>query len=289
MSSFEEWLNQEFKERGFRIEEATLLPEVGLDYWHSTILDKSNFPISGGFASTKTQARKIAISEFLERKAFYEASSLSEDERKRWGLNVIPTACGFAAGFDKINTVLRALSEACERWVMSKWIDDGFYIEEIPACEIVLDPISHFFAKQFVEVKYYKKSVEVFFQGKFVKIEVAQTMGLTEHGIFPGSSAQINDGSIWQHSLLESYRHLLVVKNNTVGNDKFPGNKVLFFSNNKDIALLQIAKADKKEWPMPEVILEKVESKHHAECFIARIVLKGWKSWHLGPIERFLY
>ena len=62
MSSFEDWLNQEFKERGFRIEEATLLPEIGLDYWHSTILDKSTYPISGGFASSRMQARKIAMS-----------------------------------------------------------------------------------------------------------------------------------------------------------------------------------------------------------------------------------
>jgi hypothetical protein len=289
MSSFEDWLNEEFKVQGFRIEEASLLSETGFDYWHSTILDKNTLPISGGFSSTRMQARKIAIAEFLERKTFREISSQSEDARKKWGFDIIPTACGFAAGFDKINTTLRALSEACERWVMSKWIDEGFLIEEIPANEIKLDPASQFFAKQFVEVKYYKKKITVFFQGKLIEIEVAQTMALTENGVFPGSSAQVNDGTIWQHSLLESYRHLLLVKNNTVGRDCFPGNKIIFFSANKDTALSQITRANKKEWPIPEIIFERVESKHHAECFVARIILKGWKSWHLGPIDRFLY
>lgn len=287
--TFDEWLNDEFKKQGLRLEEACLLPEVGLDYWHSTILDRNVFPISGGFASNKIQSRKIAIAEYLERKAFREIAAQTEDDRKKWGLNVIPTACGFAAGFDKTNTVMRALSEACERWVMSKWIDDEYYIEEIPANQIQLDSISQFFSKQFKEVKYYKKNITIFFQGKFVEIEVAQTMGLTENGIFPGSSAQLNDGTIWQHSLLESYRHLLAVRNNSVGNDKFPGNKVVFFASNKHLALTKISQANKKEWPLPEIIFERVESMHHHECFIARIIFKNWKSWHLGPIERFLY
>lgn len=289
MNSLVNWFNNEFNINGCRIEEASLFPEIGIDYWHSTVLDKRNLPIAGGFASDKMHARKISFAEYLERKAFYTISSQPENVRKSWGLNIIPTACGFAAGFDQMNTILRALSEACERWVMSKWIDEGFFIEEIPKDQIRLDPVSTFFADQFVEVKYYRKIITVFFHGKFINIEIAQTMGITKDGIFPGSSAQINDGSIWQHSLLESYRHLLIVKNNTVGNDHFPANKVIYFSKNKDVAFAQIDKASKKTWPTPEVIFKKIESIHHEECFIARVIIGGWTSWHEGPITRFLY
>lgn len=288
MNSFELWLDQQFQEKGFRIEEASLLADHSLDYWHSTILDRDTFPVAGGFASDRMQARKIAIAEFLERKTFREISQ-SDDEKKKWGLDLIPTACGFAAGFDRTNTILRALFEACERWVMSKWIDDGFYIEEIPSDKINLDPVSQFFAKKFIEVKFYKKKINVFFHGKIIEVEVAQTMGFTKEGIFPGSSAQVNDGSIWQHSLLESYRHLLAIQNNTVGFDKFPGDKALFFSKNKDIAISQIKNANQEKWPIPEVIFERIESKHHEQCYVGRVILKGWRSWHEGPLERFLY
>lgn len=291
MGKFEEWLTQEFQQQKIRLEEANLFPEIGLDYWHSTVVSSHNIPISGGFGFDRHYARKIALAEYLERMSVVEITN-TISEHAKWGADLIPTACGFAAGFDKNNTILRALGEACERWVLSNWIDNQLFIEELSANEINLDPAAIFFSNQFSQVRYFKKKLKIFFQGMLVDVTVAQTTAFTEDGAFPGSSVQVinnDDKFLWQHSLLESYRHLLAIKNNPAGHDKFPANKVMFFSKNKEIAIEQIKSAKNKNWPLPETILERVESRFDNEAFIARIILRGWKSWHEGPIERFLY
>lgn len=288
MAGFKTWLDREFTDKKILLEEATLLPDTGIEFWHATVLTNDEFAISGGFHADRIQARKIALVEYFERKMVRELAKDPNDHGE-WGFDLIPTACGFAAGFNKRNTVYRALAEAAERWVMSKWIDEGFFIEEVAEDAIEFDKVSCFLKAPFREVRYFKKNIRIFFQGEIVEINVAQTMGITETGIFPGSSAQINNNCIWQHALLESFRHFQGVQNNTSGLDQFPHNKVRFFAENKELALAQIEKANKKEWPNPQITLERVKSFYNEEVFLARIIFDGWRSWHEGSIERFLY
>lgn len=272
-----------------KIEESIFFQSPEYQFWHSVVIDRLGNPISGGFSVDKMQARKIALSEFIERKKVHEIFNFSDKSKIKWGLDLIPTACGFAAGFNLQNTIQRSINEAVERWVMSKWIDDGCYIEQIPQNKIQnLDPASEFFVSQFDEVLFFKKEVILQVNDQFQKITVGQTMGLTEFGIFPGSSAQFNNGQVWQHALLESYRHFLGVQNNP-DFSTFPGNKVLFFANNKQIALNQINKATKEIWPVPEIILHQHQSFESDSYFLARTIINGWRSWNSGPIERFLY
>lgn len=273
------------------IEEAKIFGNSGSEWWHSAIIEPDRNPIAGGFAADRFQARKIAIAEFLERKKFVELTTSAESVKQDWGIDIIPTACGFAAGFDKHNTVFRSIFEATERWVMSKWIDEKFYIEETPYPQIApsLDAISLFFVNQFKSVKFFEKKILLPINNKHFQITVGQTMALTEEGIFPGSSAQYTGGNIWQHALLESFRHLLAVSNNPKRENKFPDNKIFFFSKNKDIALKQISQADKKNWPSPEIKLHKIEPQLDGKYFIARTILVGWQPWNAGPLERFLY
>lgn len=282
----ENYIERIIIENYLKIEEALIYKTSNFEYWHSTVIDKFEIPISGGFSSDRMTARKIAISELIEKLEF---DKLKLSINSEWGLDLIPTACGFAAGFNLQNTIQRSINEAVERWVMSKWIDDGYYIEKIPKNRIQnLDPASEFFVSQFDEVLFFKKEVMLQVNDQFQKITVGQTMGITEFGIFPGSSAQFNNGQVWQHALLESYRHFLGVQNNP-DFSTFPGNKVLFFAKNKQIALNQINKATKESWPVPEIILHQHQSFESDSYFLARTIINGWSSWNSGPIERFLY
>ena len=160
----EKLISELFQNGELQIQETNFLPECGLDFWQSVILNIPNQTvISAGFHKDKMQSRKIAIAEYLERTRFTEFRKSSEEIQKKWGLNLIPTACGFAAGFQKENTIRRSIGEAAERWVMSKWIDDDLLIEEIPS-EIVtskLDKISQFFVSQFEQVLFFKKNSSI--------------------------------------------------------------------------------------------------------------------------------
>ena len=275
---------------GLYFEEALVLKDESTEFWHSTLVDKERNPISAGFAQNRMYARKIATAEFLERSSFREIARLSEEIRKSWGLDLIPTACGFAAGFDLHTTIKRSVAEATERWVMSKWIDEGFYIEELNSSvvEANLDVVSKLLVTKFDRILYYRKEILVPLGTDFIKVQVGQTMAILGNGIYPGSSAQTTGGNLWQHALIESYRHLLLVKNNPV-QTKFTENKIRFFSKNVSVALLQIENASSTSWPIPQIAIHKSILVHRTNHFLARTIFAGWTSWHLGPIERFLY
>lgn len=276
---------------GCSLEESRVFGESGVDFWHCIVLRNDNFPLAGGFAQDRMQARKIALAEYLERKTYHSIIKADDATRIEWGINLIPTACGFAAGFDKKNTILRSIREAAERWVMSKWIDDGFWIEEISPERLVntLDPASLFFISNFSEVRFFKKHILLEVNGMPLEIAVAQTMACTENGIFPGSSAQLTGGNIWQHALLESFRHYLFVKNSPVRENVFPDEKIRYFAKNKEVAIAQISKAKSLDWPSPKISFHKQESFLNNQYFVARTILPGWESWHLGSLDRFLY
>jgi hypothetical protein len=276
---------------GFKIEEAPFFPDTGVSFWHSNILDSSGHSKGAGFGSERLYARKVAVAEFLERRTVREISKRPNAERDAWGMGLIPTACGFAAGFEKSNTIIRSLSEATERWVMSKWIDDNCSIEEVPVASVShdLDEVSRFIVSQFQDVRLFKKVVRLDFGNLPVEVCVAQTFGLLDEGIYPGSSAQAAVGPIWQHAFLESFRHLLFVRNNPIRPNRFPDDKIHFFSKNASVAISQIDRPKTGLWPEPKVEFHRVEHFAAHGFFLARTILSGWTSWHLGPTTRFLY
>ncbi|RZJ34841.1 MAG: hypothetical protein EOO18_08245 [Chryseobacterium sp.] len=276
---------------GYHFEEAMIFPDEAIPFWHSSIMDSKGNSISSGFGAEKFYARKIAIAEYLERRHFREIANGPETIKKKWGIPIISTACGFAGGFDRKNAILRSLGEAAERWVMSKWIDDGFYIQELHLHEIEkeLDPVSKFIVRKFDRVLFYRHTVSFNFGNLPIKVEVGQTMGLSDEGIFPGSSAQILGGSVWQHALVESFRHFLFVKNNPRRPGRFPDDKIHYFASNASVALNRIQAAENIHWPNPELILQADESFLDGSFFLSRSIFGGWKSWNEGPIERFLY
>lgn len=278
-----------FLNKKIEIEEYNLLDRAGEDFWHSVILvDK--VPLSGGCGITKQQSRKIAYSEYLERTKFIEISTNQDCQKKLWGLDIIPTGCGFAAGFDLRNTIIRSLGEAVERWVISKWVDEGYILNEKKQSEVIsnLDRASLWYLNQFDDVRFYFKEIIIGFDNAYYTFLIGITICMNGNGIYMGSSAQYNCGNIWQHALVESYRHFRIA--NTESPIKsFPYNRILFFSKNAKTALNRIANAKNKNWPMPEVIFHKNEYFSNDNFFLSRTIINGWKSWHLGELERFVY
>lgn len=279
-----------FNESGLKLEEFNLLREVGLDYWHTCILDASGKVISGGFGEGKSISRKIALSEYFERVKVKQLLAMGKSTYVEWGLDQIPTGCGFAVGFDENNVRLRSVGEAIERWVLSKWIDENFRITEISYEEVYagLDPVSRWLSEQFDQVRFFEKDVIVLFDDEFHKFKIGITVGKKDGGAFLGSSAKISSANIWQHSLLESFRHVLI-KMNSAPQKSFPDNRIRYFACNYNSAALQISCATKNTWSMPQISFHKLKFFDAENFFLARTIIRGWTSWHLGPTDRFLY
>lgn len=276
---------------GHWLEEVNALPSSEAPFWHCTVVDKAGQPVAAGFSSKKNLARKIATSEYLERTAYTELCKSEESTFRNWGLHLIPTACGFASGFDRNNTMLRSIAEAAERWVMSQWIQGGYFIEELSLEDVKseLDATSLSILEQFEKVHFYRKKIKVPVFGRPLALTVVHTVGLVNGGAFPGASAQTTGGNIWQHALIESLRHLLMARNNADRRTCFPDNKVYFFAENGPVALQQIAAAQKREWPKPKIAFHRSEHFPDRGHFLARTIFEGWRSWDEGPIDEFLY
>ncbi len=273
-----------------KLQEYSLNSQTGFDYWHSCLMDINNLPVSGGFGCDKHTSRKIALAEFLERDAYKSISSSDYQIQKKWGLDLMPTGCGFAAGFNHNNTIIRSVGEAVERWVISKWIDEGHLMDSVTDVHAlsVLDPISNWFYRQFDKVYFYKKEIIVMLHNEFYKFQIGATIGRKNSGVYVGYSAQINDNNLWQHALLESFRHFLIEKNNNPINI-FPDNRIRFFGKNADYALSKIPQNSQSLWPIPKIIHFECEENSQIGFFLARTIIDGWKSWHLGGDDRFLY
>lgn len=288
-----DFIEKIFFENKLRLMESNLKSNIGEEYWHVVVLEKNDRPISGGFHKSKKNARKIAFAEFLERD-FYRKIHQNKKMIKEWGIDLISTGCGFAAGFEKDNTIKRSLNEAIERWVMSQWVDNSYHIEQIQYDEIQceLTAASKYFISFFKDVMFFKKDILIEIGGAFHKITVVKTMGISEVGIFPGSSSHGNGNQslLWEHAILESFRHYLAVKNNSTNrNFLFPENKVHYFSKNKDKGIKAIKDATNKHWPTPKIKFFNTFSEKNNNYFISRFIVDGWRSWNEGPIDRFLF
>lgn len=215
----------------YTLQEYNLLEQAGLEYWHTNILDANKVSFSAGFGNNKEISRKIAYSEFLERTKFRELKNSDEFTKTLWGLDKINTACGFAAGFDETNTITRSIGEALERWVLSKWIDENFAMTQALPSQLTakLDAASKWFSSQFDEMLFFQKDILIFVNINPMIFSICATVGFKNGGAYLGSSVKSGSNPNWQHALLESFRHVLLVKNSQE-TGRFPDNKVRYFS-----------------------------------------------------------
>lgn len=272
------------------LQEYNLIDQIGQEFWH-TVIKVDGVALSGGHGVDKNHSRSVAVAEYLERSEFFKISKADTTIKKNWGLNIIPTGCGFAAGFNQRNTIIRSISEALERWALSMWVDEGYILPEYDANSIFDEnkKPALWYKSQFDSVRFFGKEFVVEVSGNFLKINIVVSVCFKDSGVFMGSAAGINKDLLWTHALIESYRHFRIANTHTAEEAPFPFNRILFFSQNADLVKNYLKSFNKSDWKKPNLIFNHCAEFENGSYFLARSIFDGWKSWNLGGQERFLY
>lgn len=254
--------------------------------WNCTAYSIEQNAISGGTDIDKDIALRICIAEALER-TFFRTIAKSE-LRNSFMIDDFPSTCGFACGFDNDKTKLRAVCEGLERWAWSKWIDDGFYIEQIQVKNHITS-ITKELASRFEENYYFTKSFNlnnnVYTFGVF--------LGFKKNGVFAGSRVCLQSDDPWQHSVIEASRNLknfeYAQSNNQFESTQIVRKRALYFGQNRQDAILKIKSCQKKGWPEPKIMMLQQFNTGQTDVYLWRCLMYDWIAWHLGDEKRFVY
>jgi ribosomal protein S12 methylthiotransferase accessory factor YcaO len=253
--------------------------------FQSSVVLNDGYCIGSGFSQNKITARKIALFEAIERKAFFNI--YKSELKSAYLADEFPTTCGFAVGTDAKSARDRALAEAVERWLRSKWIDEGYALVELPLQSLDLNSIEKHFIDHFEEVRLFVHSCEIEVDQTLETVDSVIVVGLTTAGAFVGSKSILNDKAPLLSALVEAWRHLRLSESVT---QKDPEMAVIkYFAKNKDVALYQISVAKKSSLSNPELrILKEVDIPiEGVYCF--RALCKDFRGWHGDEVTRFVY
>lgn len=255
-----------------------------LGYCASAILT-DGYCIGSGFSIDSQVAKQIALSEALERQIVFELT-LAHNAEKKYLLDEYPSTCGFSVGLDKESTKQRAVAEAVERWLISKWIDDHYFLPEQKIDFHSLTSVDNFFANHFSEIKYFTHQCKVQVGAEDLIVSSIITIGLTEHGAFYGGKSAVNQSPSMTSALVESWRHLRLSEASSQPTKLVV---VKHYSKNKESALAQIDMATKTDWPQPKIrlLVEIPTGVDGYFCF--RCLCENFKGWHGQDINRFIY
>lgn len=271
----------DFKE----IQESPLILEGKEVAYQASVVLKDNYPLGTGFSLDPAEAKLIALSEAIERKTVLQL--ISSSQKSEFLLDEYPTSCGFAVGTDRESSLQRAVAEAVERWLRSKWIDEGFAQSEFQLDVSNLNPIEKYFASFFSNVRFFAHSCSILFQGKTETVNSVTVVGLTEKGAFVGSKSKVGKKAPLLSALVEAWRHL---KLSMQTQDNMPELKIInFFAENKDLALMQIERAKKTPFPSPKVRLVKEVPVPIDGVCCYRVLCEDYLGWHGPNITRFVY
>jgi hypothetical protein len=258
--------------------------------WHSTVLTKSKVAVGGGTHKDRPTARRIAIAEFIERSLFLKLLT-DQTEVKRFGLNLIPTTSGFAAGFDANSTRFRSLCEGLERWAWSMWIDKHFKFDSVqPVFE---NPLVVKLLEPFISYKAYRKVLMVRGPGFEQRLVIGILLGFTEQGVFAGSRVTSEIDDLWTHAAIEVWRNhnnfeVSYSQNKAVENLGWLERRVTYFGKNRDEAMRQINLATKGDLPVAEIHLN-LGIEPYKGIHLWRTLCKDFVPWHMGSDSRFVY
>ena len=264
------------------LEESPLKTAGDIQAWQVTAFDKNNSPNGSGFAKDLEAARKIAVAEFIERK-FVQVLRQSPD-RDQWRLQTNPTSCGFAAGYDPLNTKIRSVGEALERWALSQWMDFNCPLDAIS--NLPSSSVNSQLLKSFDELKSFKKDFVVRIDNSLISFELCVLVAFKDSGAYMGCAVRNTIEEAFAHSLVEAQRHLIISQQDR-NFELFPYNRIKYFSSNKAVAIKLLESSKIGIWPLPQIDFQK---EYHNDLFcICRTILKDWVRWELGPENKLLY
>ncbi len=271
-----------------RLEESPIVVDGQNVGWHVSAIG-SKGALGGGLSTELETAKRIAIAETIEREVVRQIND--SDLKSLFMLDKYPTSCGFAAGFESKATRLRAISEAVERWAWSKWIDDGFLLPSLKVTRNELQPLERYFFDSFDEVLFYSITIKTELIPNFLPaVEFGVVLGVKGSGVFPGSRIATRKSDLWQHSLIEAWRHMHIFGQNLNREQlEFPVDRIVFFGKNCQSALFQIESAKNDDWPKPEQLLVKQFKTQDENVFVWRSLMKDYVGWEKNNKTRFVY
>lgn len=279
-------INPDFKE----IEEAPVYLNSQVVGWHSHIMNQSGVAVAGGCASEKPIARRIAVAELVERHVF---DQLVANNLKNFNLELFPTTCGFAAGFESKPTMMRSMCEAVERWAVAKWADEELYLDQVYLDSEELSQLSISLLNEFERVLFFKKTFNVNFQNSSLELTFGAAVGLSGTGAFLGTRVCSVHESPWEHGLIEAWRHLGMYKKakKNIRTDDLYLNRVLYFGNHAEAFLSKMnQKSENFNWPTPVLqFLKPVQAYVPEGFYVWRGLCHDYIPWHLGSETRFVY
>lgn len=279
-------LNPQFA--GIKMQE--IIYDLKVTGFNCLVQDTSLHTFSGGTSSCKETAKRIAIAEAFER-SFLTLINSDPLLRSEYFLNEYPSSTGFAAGFNKAKTNFRSICEGLECWAWSKWIDENHYIKNIDPPHR-LSILAKGLLENFKEFFWFKRCFEISVNNKLLDLEFVVFLGCTHEGIFPGSRVSSKGDDLYEHAIIEAYRNLKnseLYRNSNISPSDIIQERVIYFSQNKNLAFEQINQATKTDWPQPEIRLLKNYNTGHPEIFLTRCLMKDFIGWHEGDVTRFVY
>jgi len=259
--------------------------------YQCNVNNKDGSVLAGGTSKDKNIAIRIAIAEAFERLL---ALSIHRNEvlRDEFLLQHFPSSSGFAAGFDNNKTKFRAICEGLERWVWSKWIDEGFKLERfIPKKSF--SNLANFLIQSFNETYWFEKKFDIKIEeSKAIELKIVIFLGCTEEGVFPGSRVSTEADDLFEHSIIEAHRnftnyHLHLESPLTL--QDIIQERVIFYGSNKKLAFEQIDRATNIDWPEAKIRILKSLTTDHPNLFLYRCLFEDFIGWHEGDVTRFVY
>ncbi|MGZ3772717.1 MAG: hypothetical protein ACXVCY_07625 [Pseudobdellovibrionaceae bacterium] len=281
--NIKQFLNRipDFKE----IQESPLVLDGEEVAFQSSVILNDGYCLGTGFSQDAKQAKQIALSEALERKIVFDLSQAPQ--AKYYLLDEFPSTCGFAVGNDTESTKDRAVAEAVERWLRSKWIDEHYTLLEFPLRVSQISTLEQWFASHFTEVRCFVHSTNMVVDDKKRTANSLITVGLTESGAFVGSKTVLDGKVPLLSALVETYRHLRLSKEKSQNYKELA--VIKYYAENKSSALEQIAKAKRGSMPEPKLKMLKEVPTGVDGIYCFRAICENFRGWHGNEVTRFVY
>lgn len=280
---------EDFKGLISKVEYSEIKNDFGASLgWNSYIYDSNDVVKAGGTADSKDLALRIAYAELIERSTF---KKISHDSilKNRFQLTEHPTTCGFAAGFSRQETKMRAICEAIERWCFSEWVDKQKYISTYKPQGF--NELTNFFLGSFDSVDFYVQKINLeLIEGLNIdQLYFCACLGYKGSGVFLGSRVSNNFIDLFQHAAIEAYRAHIIFKNLETSRRKsnFYTDRIKYWGhNNKNLP--HFSDFEKLEFDKPKLALVE-EYSESVEYFVYRALCDNFIPWNVGDEKRFVY
>lgn len=269
------------------IQESPIFYQSRLVGFHSTLVDEEGQALGSGTHAVRETSHKIAVFEAFERKIF---NSMFRRAEPSLFLNEYPSSCGFAVGDEPEDAEQRAKSEAVERWIRSKWIDDQYRLTPHKILPSELSPIAKSLLQSFDDYSGFYQTCALEGDPKGTNLfHNAIFVGFTKTGAFVGSRTSNDSHRIWDHAIIEAWRHLHIYRTQPRDSEKFEIQIIHFFGENKLVALEQLEKANRPGLPNPRLKLLSSVPTGVNGVYCARALCDDFKGWHHKEVDRFVY